>query len=252
MAKSRPTLRKFLKILGIGVATLVGVACVLFIGLYYWVSNPKYERLSLPAELISVESPEGKTLLDQSDAKADHEPLIAHFQGQEKQSWCGVASAVTVLNSISTSGTTSQSGFFNACTDQTRTSFRTTFGGIPLDTFATMIRCHDVAPRVIHAEDSTIDEFRRLAVENLRTAGNFVVVNYDRGKVGQSPTGHISPISAYHAESDRFLILDVANYKYPPVWVKASALWAAMNTIDSESKRTRGFVLVAASGAKSP
>jgi hypothetical protein len=108
-----------------------------------------------------------------------------------------------------------------------------------------MMQCHGLVVRVLHAEASSLEEFRRLAGENLRTEGNFVVVNYDRAGVGQKPTGHISPLSAYHEASDRFLILDVAGYKYPPVWVKASALWTAMNTIDGESKITRGYVLLA-------
>jgi glutathione-S-conjugate glycine hydrolase len=39
----------------------------------------------------------------------------------------------------------------------------------------------------------------------------------------------------------------VSRYKYPPVWVKADELYAAMNTPDSDNQnRTRGFVLVAA------
>ena len=46
--------------------------------------------------------------------------------------------------------------------------------------------------------------------------------------------------------TDRFLILDVARYKYPPVWVNASDLFAAMNTTDSaNNNKTRGYVLVA-------
>jgi hypothetical protein len=38
--------------------------------------------------------------------------------------------------------------------------------------------------------------------------------------------------------------LDVASYKYPPVWVKADELWQSMNTIDNDGGKTRGFVLV--------
>jgi hypothetical protein len=43
----------------------------------------------------------------------------------------------------------------------------------------------------------------------------------------------------------RFLILDVSRYKYPPVWVKATDLWKAMDRVDSSgSGKKRGFVLV--------
>jgi hypothetical protein len=38
----------------------------------------------------------------------------------------------------------------------------------------------------------------------------------------------------------------VARYKYPPVWVKASDLFDAMNTTDSANEnKTRGYVLIA-------
>ncbi len=42
----------------------------------------------------------------------------------------------------------------------------------------------------------------------------------------------------------KILILDVSRYKYPPVWVKTEDLWKAMNTVDSTSGKTRGFVFV--------
>jgi hypothetical protein len=44
-----------------------------------------------------------------------------------------------------------------------------------------------------------------------------VIVNYLRKAIGQEKGGHISPLAAYDAETDRFLILDVSRYKYPPV-----------------------------------
>ena len=63
--------------------------------------------------------------------------------------------------------------------------------------------------------------------------------------MGQQTGGHISPLAAYDAEQDRFLILDVARYKYPPVWVTAEDLFNAMNTTDSDNEnRTRGYVLI--------
>lgn len=240
-------MRKAMRVLAVGLAMLVALAGIAVGGLYIWVSNPKHERLPLSAELISLEAPEGKTLLAETAAKADHDSLEAHFQAQEKQSWCGVASAVVVLNSFPDAVPLTQAGFFDACTSNVRSSLRTTFGGMSLDTFARMMQCHGVDARVFHAEASTLDEFRRVAAENLRTKGDFVIVNYDRAEVGQKPSGHISPVAAYHEASDRFLVLDVASYKYPSVWVKAPALWKAMNTLDGQSKRTRGYVLVARS-----
>ena len=77
-----------------------------------------------------------------------------------------------------------------------------------------------------------------------------MIVNYLRKALGQEIGGHISPLGAYDEKSDRFLILDVARYKYPPVWVTASDLFDAMNTPDSDNgDKTRGYVLISAEGS---
>ena len=84
--------------------------------------------------------------------------------------------------------------------------------------------------------------------EYLAIEDHYVIVNYLRRAIGQERGGHISPLAAYDADTDRFLILDVSRYKYPPVWVGAVELFAAMNTIadrDSDNK-TRGYVLISA------
>jgi hypothetical protein len=59
-----------------------------------------------------------------------------------------------------------------------------------------------------------------------------VMINYDRKALGQVGGGHFSPLGAYHEKTDSFLIMDVAKYKYPPVWVGAATLYAAMGTPD--------------------
>jgi hypothetical protein len=71
-----------------------------------------------------------------------------------------------------------------------------------------------------------------------------VNINYLRQEIGQERGGHISPLAAYNELTDRFLIMDVSRYKYPPVWVKTADLWKAMNTVDSTAAKTRGFVFV--------
>jgi hypothetical protein len=98
---------------------------------------------------------------------------------------------------------------------------------------------------VHHAADSNLPEFRALAREHLGTPNRHVIVNYLRKSLGQEKGGHVSPLAAYDADTDRFLLLDVARYKYPPVWISAAELFNAMNTTDSDNQnRTRGFVLV--------
>ena len=92
----------------------------------------------------------------------------------------------------------------------------------------------------------TLDEFRTKAREYFGQKDHFVIINYLRMAIGQERGGHISPLAAYDAKTDRFLILDVARYKYPPVWVTASDLFNAINTPDADNEnKTRGYVLIA-------
>ena len=118
--------------------------------------------------------------------------------------------------------------------------------GITLDQLGGMLSTYPLTVNVRHAADSSADAFRKEASAALNTPGNFVIINYLRKAIGQEKGGHISPLAAYDADDDRFLILDVARYKYPPVWVKTADLYGAMNTQDSDNNnQTRGYLLIA-------
>ncbi|NES17471.1 MAG: hypothetical protein F6K41_00440 [Symploca sp. SIO3E6] len=113
-----------------------------------------------------------------------------------------------------------------------------------LEEFGRLLESYPVTAEIHQGGEVTLTEFRNLVVKNLQESNNFVLVNYLRKTISQERGGHISPVAAYHEETDRFLILDVSRYKYPPVWVKAEELWQAIATIDSTSGKARGFVLV--------
>ena len=91
-----------------------------------------------------------------------------------------------------------------------------------------------------------MDSFREAARTALDESRTFLIVNYDRRQLQQAGAGHISPVGAFDAPTDRVLILDVATRKYPYTWIPLAALWGAMNTVDSDSGQTRGYLLVAA------
>jgi hypothetical protein len=99
----------------------------------------------------------------------------------------------------------------------------------------------DVGLRVADAKlpDATI---RRELVRNLQTEGDYVIVNYLRSAAGQSGGGHISPLGAYDATSDSFLVLDVNPNAHPWAWIPAPALIHAMRTFDTVEDR--GYLLV--------
>jgi glutathione gamma-glutamylcysteinyltransferase len=68
----------------------------------------------------------------------------------------------------------------------------------------------------------------RNVVETTSKASEFVsIVSYNRGKVGQTGTGHFSPIGGYHPRKDMVLLMEVARFKYPPHWIPLSMLFEA-------------------------
>jgi hypothetical protein len=210
------------------------------------------QHMPLPATLVALDSPEGQQLFAEADARVDYWPLSEQFVTQRSGNFCGVASGVMVLNALQVSAPLdgelgapyfTQDDFFNECAR--RVLSPTLMPGMTIDQLADLLRCHPATARAVHAADTTLAEFRALAAKNLATPGDFLVVNYDRAGVGQDKMGHISPLGAYDSKADKFLLLDVARYKYPPVWVDAAALFAAMSTDDPVSAKTRGFVVVA-------
>ncbi len=202
---------------------------------------PTTDLQPLPADAIAMDSDRGRTLLATANA-ADHDALLAAFQSQEKGSWCGVASSVAVLNARGAQLT--QDGFFTPEVTAIRPWWRTTFGGMPITQLGPMLAAHGAQAEVRHADAHGLDAFRADLAANLATPGDQIVVNYDRRVMGEAGAGHISPVSALSADGDWVLLLDTAAYKYPAHWVPVARLYDAMNTPDSESGRSRGWVVV--------
>lgn len=213
------------------------------------------ETLPLPQSLIALNSSDGQELLIESEARHDYFDLAIHFTNQVHPAFCGPASIAMVLNALEVerpkSWTTLDLGMFdqeNVFTDATeavKPRARIERAGLTLDELGGMFAAHGVRTSVHHAEDSSAGAFRDAAVASIGDDESFILVNYLRAGIGQEKGGHISPLAAYDAESDRFLILDVSRYKYPPVWVEADLLFDAMNTPDSDNdNRSRGYLLV--------
>ncbi|MBD2453589.1 phytochelatin synthase family protein [Nostoc sp. FACHB-87] len=213
------------------------------------------QTLPLSNNLIAFNSKEGEKLLIQSRSREDFFSLSMQFVTQHNQAFCGVASSVMVLNSLGVVAPESpqyspyrvftQENFFsNEKTKKVIAPEVVARQGMTLAELGGLIASYDVQVKVYHAADTNLEQFRKLVSTNLKQSNNFVIVNYLRKEIGQEKGGHISPIAAYNEQTDRFLIMDVSRYKYPPVWVKAADLWKAINTTDTVSGKTRGFVLV--------
>lgn len=204
---------------------------------------------------MPLATPEGLQLLSSSTARADYGSLAQDFITQASLSSCGVASSVMVLNSLKVpapevagygsyrfwtqdnlwSGTVA--GTVVSAADVGRR-------GMTLEELSGLLKAHGLQTETIHGQDLDLEAFRRRLETSLRDPSDRLLVNYDRRSVGQIGGGHISPLAAYHRSTDQVLILDVARYRYPTVWVPVRDLWQAIRTIDPDSGRSRGLVRV--------
>lgn len=207
----------------------------------WMIFHPSYDGPPLPESAVPFHTPASSALLQQAGS-VDVDPLVRSWQRQETGSWCGVASSVTVLNARGASLT--QSGFFTPEATAVRSWLATVTGGMPLRDLEGMVEAHGAEAEVTHASEASLEAFRAELQRNTHTAGDYLIVNYDRKVLGQSGGGHISPVGAVSADGSQVLILDTASYKYPFHWVATEALFDAMNTPDSETAQSRGWVVV--------
>ncbi len=214
-----------------------------------------YAYLPLPPGMIALDTPEGQAIFAEADAKSAYWPLSAHFETQENQAFCGVASLVIVLNSVNIAAP-QPTGFtpyrFFTQNDLFPPGGSTIYQpewiehhGLTLDQLGQIAAHSGLAVQTFHATPGGLALFRSRAAKALGTPGEFVIVNFKRETLAEEGYGHISPLAAYDARSDRFLIMDVARYKYPPGWVSAETLYAALDTPDTgNGGRTRGYLIV--------
>lgn len=98
-----------------------------------------------------------------------------------------------------------------------------------------------------HQKDMTpLAKFRSYIDESCRSNKGdlFIIANFDREVLGQTGSGHFSPVGGYHRERDLVLIMDVARFKYPPWWVPVHDLWKAMGVRDPQTQESRGYFVM--------
>jgi len=116
--------------------------------------------------------------------------------------------------------------------------------GLSLSQVGLLIEAWGGAVETFHARLSNVTHFREMIVKVFESNETFMTVNFERGGIGQIPSAHHSPIGAYDVVGDRVLIMDVARYKYPPVWCPVEVLWNGMNTVwNPLTGETRGFLI---------
>mmetsp|Transcript_25617 Transcript_25617/g.42128 ORF Transcript_25617/g.42128 Transcript_25617/m.42128 type:complete len:324 (-) Transcript_25617:547-1518(-) len=210
--------------------------------------------LDVKEPLVSFNSEVGSKLLLQSDYKNDFFNLSMHFVTQQNQAFCGVATLCTILNAFELPSTPhlfpnftyyTQDNIFTNKTEKVIPSVKIAKQGLTLDEFAGFVReleYFEVEP--FHSNDTTFADFVRLSKWIFRKNGNYIAINFLRREIGEEKGGHWSPLAAYDDYTERYLVMDVSRYKYPPVWVNAQDLWNALMTVDTTSNLYRGFVVI--------
>ena len=210
------------------------------------------------AELTPLAAPAGLNLLSTSSQRADYGPLAEAFLTQANLAYCGVASSVMALNSLAVPAPAvngygryrfwTQDNLFSAeATRAVLAPEQVARRGMTLQQLRSLLASTGVKAAAIHGSTLDLAAFRRLVIANQANPHDRLLVNYLRTGIGQEGGGHISPVAAYHAPTDRVLILDVARYRYPSVWVPLASLWQAIRTTDPDSGLSRGLVIVSRS-----
>lgn len=213
---------------------------------------------------IPLADPAGQRLLQGASARSDHGPLAQWFETQANLAYCGVASAVMVLNSLEVPAPPAPGyGAYRFWTQSNAFSIPGSSGFVRPEVVAaegmTLAQLQgwlsgrpDLVVERFHADQLSLPQWRALLRRSLQDPRDRLLVNYLRSALGQAGGGHISPLAAYDPGNDAVLILDVARYRYPAVWVNAADLWRAMATRDASSGRSRGLLLIRRQGSGAP
>ncbi len=236
------------------------VAAALLVVLSFGVAHADVGVATADEGLIYYLTPESAHLFETANEtdKSEFWPLSARFVSENRQTFCGVASSVMVLNALGITPPVepewypnpywTQDNIFTAAALKVIPSLlQIEGGGLTLDQVATLLRVSGAKVETVFASDTTEAAFRAKALDAMHEANVFIIVNVLRARLGQGGVdggGHFSPLGAYNAEADRFLLLDVARYKYLPSWITSAQLFDAMQPVDPSSSKSRGFLLV--------
>lgn len=207
---------------------------------------------SSPNGLINFDSERGLFLF-KKNSNVNTLKLLEHFTTQKTVTYCGIASAVMLLNAIGVTPPIdlqhsqpdayyfNQENVFNDAVKKIITPEAVSKTGISLNQLNQVIQSYGLKTRLFFSNEMDLGRFRTLLKNAIRDK-KFVIVNFSRTDLHQKGGGHHAPIAAYDEKTDRFLLLDVARYKYDSYWVKTTDLWKATHTKADDAYR--GFILV--------
>ncbi|ASW01038.1 phytochelatin synthase family protein [Paraburkholderia aromaticivorans] len=217
-------------------------------------ARPADGPLPVPPNLVALAQPAGQKRLLGSVSNQSYWPLSQYFETQRNEAYCSVATSVMALNALGIRRPEStqypdfpffsQEDFFRGIEPLVANAAQVSREGMTLDQLSAALNAFPVAVGKYHASDLSLDQFRDLVRATTGRNDRFVLLNFRRMEIGETGGGHWSPLAAYDAASDSALLLDVARYKYPALWVPVAQLYAAALAVDSVSGLSRGIVIV--------
>jgi hypothetical protein len=205
-------------------------------------------------DLLYLTSETGEDRLLEADLNRDYFSLATYVETEQVLTFCGPASVAAVANSLDIDRPSpdrlypwtlfTQDLLFNAANQALKAYGMVEHEGLTLAELDQFIENIGLAADHHFADETSVDELRIAIKTTLSDRDARLIVNYSRQALPQTGDGHISPVGAYDADTDSVLILDVAKYKYPPVWISVQKLHDGMMMIDTGSNRSRGFVEV--------
>ena len=229
--------------------------------------------------LVPFSADEGLARLARSTAKVDFPALANQFEAQSNPAFCGPTSAAIVLNAVrgrspdlprdrsrlreedlryvqkNYDPTIPRFTQDNVITKGQKTRAQVlgepltingkqiTDYGYEIRQLDEMLRANGVITQLTIVDDNKVEQdIRAELVDNLKRRGDYVIVAFLREAVGERGGPHISPVGAYDAESDLFLILDVNPASADWVWMPTKTLIRGMRTLDMVENR--GYILI--------
>ncbi|HKO46154.1 MAG TPA: phytochelatin synthase family protein [Polyangiaceae bacterium] len=206
-------------------------------------------RRPLPSEAIAFSSLDGRKVFAEALATGGLDgyfPLAEQFHTQSDPAFCGLGSLVVSLNALGIDPGRLWKGpwrwfseeLLDCCVPLAEVRKR----GLDLEELACLARCNGADVQLVHGDAQNLAAFRA-AIASAAGGEGVLVACYDRSALGQTGSGHFSPIGGYHRARDLALILDVARFKYPPHWISVERLWQATHALDPATGRARGWLV---------
>lgn len=209
---------------------------------------------SWAADLVYLNTRQGEERLVGAQLRRHFFAVQPYVESQQNLAFCGPASIAAVLNSLEIPRPAvahlypypffTQDNIFTPATQRIKSYIQVASQGLTLAEITAFLNALGVQATPFYADRLTLERLRRLLVGALANPEARVIVNYSRTHLGQDGGGHFSPLAAYAAASDAVLLLDVAKFESPPVWVALTDLLAALQTTDPDSGKYRGLVIV--------